>query len=277
MPYLTGRFTDGSEMKKLITSKTKEIKLSLIESRAEKRLESVDLSELHIATNLEYLSSGFSLHITQQNLDDIAKCSNLKSLTLSTPERLNFSCLAKTKIEKMWLWGAEINIDSFSDLDSLEELSISTAHDEDIDLQKLPRNLYYLRLSLSQLQLNLSQIGLPKLTSLILENLPPQQIDIPEKIASNLATLALRNCANIGTFMSDSFRHNRKLRFLNLEGSNWENLHVDYFCTMPTLKRVLMTDTCGIYADLKSKSNPNGTVKFANKNAFKQFKDSIGY
>lgn len=256
MPYITGTFLDGSDYKKLITKKTRILRMFREENMARKHFLTLDLSNLSSSENIEAILFGESPHLTQEHLNEIAKCTKLKELTLHTSSDLDFSVLNQTNIEELIItFDCEADpCQSIAELKTLKKLRVKFktpglefANPIHQSLELIPASVEELWINGPVSDFNLSRLEHLKLKELTLEHLPTCELNFSVEMAQNLEGLYIMSCEHIGFLHSWPFKGSKNLKILNFSGSSWNAIDVEGFCEIESLKRVLFSDIFSLF------------------------------
>ncbi|KZX57488.1 hypothetical protein A3712_04485 [Vibrio sp. HI00D65] len=308
MPYITGTFSNGNDYKKLITKRTRVLRMYQEDAKARSTFSLLNLSNLSQVENIEEIIFSSTTLLNQDHLNDIAKCMNLKTLHLATRIDLDFSVLENTSIEELVVY-CNCNCDPHQSIMSLQKLKKLSIRFFDIEkeqvasennksishrlgtavkslfglaknpepqiplmhqsLDLLPASIHHLCIDGPVTDFDLADLDHLKLKRLGLSRLLECELKFSVEMAKNLEVLTITGCENIGQFSSIPFRNSTRLNTLNFSGTGWHWIDMTGFAGLKSLRTVLMTDTIDIYISDKE------TTKILSP-GLKVFNDEIG-
>ncbi|NRF28925.1 hypothetical protein [Vibrio coralliilyticus] len=286
MPYITGTFSDGNDYKKLITKRTRVLRMDQEVAKARSTFSSLDLSNLSQVENIEEIIFSFTKILNQEHLNDIAKCMNLKKLHVGTRIDLDFSVLENTNIEELVVY-CYCNCDPHQSIMSLQKLKKLSIRFLDIEkeqvasenkksishrlgtavkslfgltkkpepyiplmhqsLDLLPASIHDLSIDGPVTDFDLADLDHLKLQRLALRRLLECELKFSDEMAKGLEVLTITDCESIGQFSSFPFRNSTRLHTLNFEGTDWSWIDITGFAGLKSLRTVLMRDTTNLY------------------------------
>ncbi|MFA0095622.1 hypothetical protein AB4406_10970 [Vibrio splendidus] len=308
MPYITGTFSNGNDYKKLITKRTRVLRMDQEDAKARSTFSSLNLSNLSQVENIEEIIFSSTTLLNQDHLNDIAKCMNLKTLHVVTRIDLDFSVLENTNIEELVVY-CYCNCDphqSIMSLQKLKELSIrffdiekeqvASENNKSIShrlgtavkslfglaknpephiplmhqsLDLLPASIHYLSIDGPVTDFDLADLDHLKLQRLGLSRLLECELKFSDEMAKGLEVLTITGCEYIGRFCSLPFRNSTRLHTLNFIGTGFYWIDMTGFAGLKSLRTVLIRERTNLY--IQDKEN----TKILSP-GWKVFNDDIG-